>query len=114
MYRGPLDDGPLTCLTSSGFSNLREADSPENASESSSPYDVSNVEAYLYYFGIRGPRRWGPKLIYRTSKDVFPIPSGPAQDRRAMRLVPVYEHKELGTGNVWDTIRSEVRDPLRR
>ena len=75
-------------------------------------YDVSELEANLYYFGIRGPRRWGPKLIFRTSKDVFRAPSGPEQDARPMRLLPVYEHHKLGTDNLWATVRSKVRDLL--
>ena len=66
----------------------------------------------LYYFGIRGPRRPGPKLIFRTSKDVFAAPSGPEQDARLMRLRPVYEHHKLGKDDLWATIRSKVRDLL--
>ena len=50
-----------------------------------SRYDVSKLEAYLYYFGIRGPRRRGPKLIFRTSKDVFVAPSGPEQNSRLIQ-----------------------------
>src|SRR5258706_12160247 len=42
----------------------------------SSPWDVSKLEVYLSYFGIRGIRCLGPKLIYQTSKDVFNAPSG--------------------------------------
>jgi hypothetical protein len=75
-------------------------------------YDVSKLEAYFYYFGIRGPRRRGPKLIFRTSKDVFTAPSDPEQDLRRMRLQPVYEHHKLGKEDVWATIRSKVRDLL--
>ena len=77
-----------------------------------SRYDVSKLEAHLYYFGIRGPRRRGPKLIFRTSKDVFTAPSGPEQDPRLMRLRPVYEHQKLGKDDLWVTIRSKVRDLL--
>ncbi|OJA16892.1 hypothetical protein AZE42_13336, partial [Rhizopogon vesiculosus] len=91
---------------SSDQGSLREMDS------SSSPYDVSKLEAYLYYLGIRGPRRWGPKLIFRTSKDVFIEPSGPEQDCRLMQLLPVYEHHKLSKDNLWATIRSKVRDLL--
>ncbi|OAX31557.1 hypothetical protein K503DRAFT_74641 [Rhizopogon vinicolor AM-OR11-026] len=80
--------------------------------DSSSPYDVSKLEVYLYYFGIRGPRRWGPKLIFRTSKDVFTALSGPEQDSRPMRLLPVYEHHKLSKDNLWATIRSKVVELL--
>ncbi|KAK0190382.1 hypothetical protein F5146DRAFT_1137223 [Armillaria mellea] len=75
---------------------------------SSSPYDVSKLEARLYYFGIRGPSRRGPKLIFRTSKDVFTAPSGPEQYSRLMQLRPVYEHHKLGEDDLWATIRSKV------
>ena len=73
-----------------------------------SPHDVSKLEAYLYYFGIRGPGRRGPKLIFRTSKDTFKPPSGPEQDLRPMQLLPVYEHHKLGKDDLWATIRSKV------
>ena len=93
--------------------SLWEMDSSSSVSSvESSSYDVSKLEAHLYYFGIRGPRRWGPKLIFRTSKDVFPVPSGPEQDARLMRLRPVYEHHKLGKDDLWATIRSKVHDFL--
>ncbi|KZS99958.1 uncharacterized protein LAESUDRAFT_769211 [Laetiporus sulphureus 93-53] len=80
----------------------------------SSPYDVSHLEAHLYYFGIRGPRCLGPKLIFRTSKDIFTAPSGPEQDARRMEHLPVYEHEhdKLGKNNLWDTIRSKIVELL--
>lgn len=84
--------------------------SPSISSINSSPHDVCELEAHLYYFGIRGPRHRGPKLIFRTSKDVFTPPSGPEQDLRIMQLLPVYEHHKLGKDNLWATIRSKVRD----
>ncbi|KAI0061734.1 hypothetical protein BV25DRAFT_747567 [Artomyces pyxidatus] len=82
----------------SHHSILWETDSSSSSVSSvdSSPYDVSKLEAHLYCFGIRGSRRWGPKLIFRTSKDVFTPPSGPEQDPRLMRFLPVYEHHKLG------------------
>ncbi|QRW00457.1 hypothetical protein RhiJN_28475 [Ceratobasidium sp. AG-Ba] len=43
-------------------------------------HDVPKLEAYLYFHGLRGNRKLGPKLIFRTSKDVFSPPSGPFQD----------------------------------
>ncbi|KAF9068812.1 hypothetical protein BDP27DRAFT_1223677, partial [Rhodocollybia butyracea] len=85
-------------------SRLRETDS-----SSSSAHDVSHFEAHLYYFGIRGPRRFGPKLIFRTSKDVFTMPSGSEQEQpRRMRLLPVYENQALGKDDLWAAIRSKV------
>ncbi|KAI5987346.1 hypothetical protein F5J12DRAFT_728538 [Pisolithus orientalis] len=80
----------------------------ENDSSRSSPYEVPEIEACLYYFGLRGPRHRGPKLIFRTSKDAFPAPSGPEQHPRHMRLRPVYDHHILSKGDLWPTIRSEV------
>ncbi|KAI6145492.1 hypothetical protein BKA82DRAFT_995627 [Pisolithus tinctorius] len=80
----------------------------ENGSSHSSPNEVPEIEACLYYFGLRGPRHRGPKLIFRTSKDVFPAPSGPEQHPRHMRLLPVYDHHILSKGDLWPTIRSEV------
>ena len=82
------------------------------SSVGTSPYDVSKLEASLYYFGIRGTRRLGPKLIYRTSKDVFTPPLSEWSARRAMQLQPVYEHDKLGKDDLWATIRSQVRDLL--
>lgn len=75
-----------------------------------SPYDVSIIEAYLYYFGLRGLKQRGPKLIFRTSKDIFKGPLGPAQDVRPMQLLPVYEehHNILGKNDLWDIILSKV------
>ncbi|CAE6419968.1 unnamed protein product [Rhizoctonia solani] len=67
---------------------------------------VPKLEAHLYYYGIRGRKHLGPKLVYRTSKDVFTRPPRP-EDLRAMQLVPVYEHKELGQDDLWDTVRDE-------
>ncbi|KAF8916896.1 hypothetical protein CPB85DRAFT_1288523, partial [Mucidula mucida] len=65
----------------SNRSSVREDDS----SSSSNPYDVSKLEAYFYYFGIRGYRHRGPKLIFRTSKDVFTAPLCDHDDFRLMQ-----------------------------
>jgi hypothetical protein len=100
--------------TYSNHSNLWEMDSSSSVSSvKSSPYDVSKFEAHLYYFGIRGPRCWGPKLIFRTSKDVFTAPLWPEQDVHLMRLLPVYEHHKLGKDNLWATIHCKVHDLLK-
>ncbi|KAH9985617.1 hypothetical protein BJV74DRAFT_775506 [Russula compacta] len=96
-------------------SSFWEDSSPSGVSSiESSRYDVSKLEAHLYYFGIRGLRRRGPKLIFRTSKDIFTAPSRlwPKQDPRVMRLRPVYEHHKLGKDNLWATIRSKVVELL--
>ena len=96
-----------------GLGSLWDANSDTSTVEAS-PYDVSIIEAYLYYFGLRGIKRRGPKLIFRTSKDIFKEPSGPGQDVRRMQLLPVYEehHDKLGKNDLWDIIRSKVRRDL--
>ena len=106
ISKGPSSD----YSTPSGF---WENDSSYSVSSvGSSPYDVSKLEASLYYFGIRGTGRLGPKLIYRTSKDVYTPPPGQGNDPRAMQLQPVYEHHKLGKNDLWAIIRSQVRDVL--
>lgn len=87
-------------------SNLWEED--DYSSVETSDHSISKLEAYLYYFGIRGRRRRGPKLIYRVSKDVFTPPSGPEQDNRVMQVLPVHNHDALGKDDLWHSIRSEV------
>ena len=117
MYAKGIGKGPLSDDSDSDYSghnSLWEDDYSSVSSVESSRYDVSKLEAHLYYFGIRGPRRWGPKLIFRTSKDVFIAPSGPEQDPRLMRLRPVYEHHQLGKDDLWATIRSKVVELLGR
>ncbi|PIL29195.1 hypothetical protein GSI_09244 [Ganoderma sinense ZZ0214-1] len=87
---------------------LRENEEVSSTSSpGSSPYEVSKLEADLYYFGIRGPRFLGPKLIFRTSKDVF-TPPVPERNARRMQLIPVYEHNELGRDDLWATVRSKI------
>jgi hypothetical protein len=100
---------------SSKRTNLWENDKgePSLTSVGSSSHAVSKLEAHLYYFGIRGYGHRGPKLIYRTSEDVFMPPFGPEQDARIMQLLPIYYHDKLGKDNLWATVRDEVRIPLK-
>ena len=81
----PSDNSDLDY--SSDYSSLWEKDSSSSSVSSVEPsrHDASKLEAHLYYFGIRGP-----KLIFRTSRDVFT--AGPEQDPRLMRLRPVTFH----------------------
>ncbi|KAH9954245.1 hypothetical protein BGW80DRAFT_1566799 [Lactifluus volemus] len=97
---------------STDHGNLEIGTSSSASPVESSRYDVSNLETYMYYFGIRGPSHCGPKLIFRTSKDVFTPPSGPDQYPRLMCLRPVYEHHILGKDNGWEKIRSKVVEIL--
>ncbi|KAG9082178.1 hypothetical protein FS749_007058, partial [Ceratobasidium sp. UAMH 11750] len=94
----------------SSFSNdiwSNDDDSSSISSVETSSHDVPKLEARLYYAGLSGPGGRGPKLIYRTSKDVFIPPDGPEAYRRLMKLVPVYEHHKLGENGLWVHIRSE-------
>ncbi|KZT25325.1 hypothetical protein NEOLEDRAFT_1065378, partial [Neolentinus lepideus HHB14362 ss-1] len=60
-----------------------------------------------------GPRCWVPKLVFRTSKDVFTVmSSGPEQEPRRMWLPPVYEHQKLSKDNLWAAICSNVLELL--
>lgn len=73
-----------------------------------SPYDVPRLEANLYYAGV-GPKGRGPKLIYRTSEDVFDEPSGAEAYKRLMRVVAVPDTRDFGPNVTWDAIRDQVR-----
>jgi hypothetical protein len=78
LPRGPLfDDSELILLPMTTAIFWRRT--PPPAFLPSSPLATMSPSSrhHLYYFGIRGPRRRGPKLIFRTSKDVFTAPSGP-------------------------------------
>jgi hypothetical protein len=111
--RGPPSDNN-DLEYSSDHSRLWEDSSSSVSTVESSRYDVSKLKAHLYYLGIRGARRRGPKLIFRTSKDVFTAPSGREQDCRFTQLLPVYEHHKLGKDDlpVWAATRSKARDLL--
>src|SRR5258708_36563948 len=79
---------------------LREKDDSSSSSSNltsaeSSSHVVPKLEANLYYFGIRGRRQLGPKLVYRMSEDVFPPPSRPEQDPATMHLLPTSCHNTL-------------------
>lgn len=67
---------------------------------------LSKAETTFYYSGISYSP---PKLVYRTSKDHFALPSGPEAYRRLKHLLPVYGHE---LGGKWGTIRPKVRDLL--
>lgn len=77
-----------------------------------SAYKVPKLEKHLYYFRLRGNRHHGPKLVFRTSTDVFTPPTGSEHDPRVMQLLGVYHHNKLGQDNLWATIREEVHDLL--
>ena len=72
-----------------------------------SPYDVPKLEANLYYAGV-GPKGRGPKLIYRTSEDIFEEPSGPEAYKRLMRVIAVPDTHEFGPNVTWDEIWDQV------
>src|SRR5258708_7268832 len=92
-YSKAIGSGPPSDDSDSDYSDhnsLWEVSSV--SSVKSSRYDVSKLEAHLYYYGIRGPRRLGPKLIFRTSKDIFTAPSRPQHDSRLIRLLQASDH----------------------
>lgn len=88
------------------FSNASDSISRATTVEST-PYEVSKVEASLYYAGV-GSQGYGPKLIYRTSDDKFEEPSGFEAYTRRMRLVPVPDSHEFGEDGMWDIVRNRV------
>lgn len=79
------------------------------SSEETSPYEVSEAEAEHYYDGIRGRKEPGPKLIYRTSKDIFKIPS---EGGRTMRLLTVQKDDLPGADGKWPQLAAHVCDIL--
>lgn len=93
------------------YEDLRLWDSDDSFSATSvdsSGHGVSKLEAYLYYHGIRGERKPGPKLIYRSSTDAFTPPTGPSGDVRKIQLLTVHEHAKFGQNNLWATVRDEI------
>ncbi|KAG8756942.1 hypothetical protein FRC11_004910 [Ceratobasidium sp. 423] len=76
--------------------------------DDSSSHIVPKLEAHLYYHGIRGDRERAPKLVYRTSKDVFTPPSGPAQYVRTMEVFDVDFHEKLSKNDLWRIFLGEV------
>ena len=91
---------------------LWDDSSSSQISVESSSYVVPKLEAHLYYHGLRGDRWRAPKLVYRTSKDVFTPPSGPAQDVRIMEVFDVDFHEKLSKNDLWRIVLGEVRDLL--
>ena len=87
---------------------LLQDDSSSSMTSFESSHELPELEKFLYYFGLRGIRHYGPKLIFRTSTDVFTPPTGPEHDARMMQLLGVYDHSKLGEDNRWATIREEV------
>ena len=81
------------------------------------------LEKQYYYHGLSfrpqddgtvAIRKPGPKLVFRTSKDVWRIPTDQEFGHpRKMWLVDVPEDHVLSqNAGVWEHIRSEVRGPL--
>ncbi|KAG9079917.1 hypothetical protein FRC06_007320 [Ceratobasidium sp. 370] len=99
-------------LSSPRWSDPSERIGPSQDDDSStsvnSSHEVPKLEKHLYYFGLRGDRHLGPKLVFRTSTDVFTPPTGPSPDPRITQLLGVHDHNKLGRDNLWATIRGEV------
>ena len=92
---------------------LWDKDDSSSMTSDTSTHAVSKLEAYLYYHGIRGDRRLGPKLIHRTSKEEFVVPTEPGQEPRKIPLLSVHEHAKLEENNLWAAVRKEVCDFLK-
>ena len=90
----------------SSDSDSDDSDSSPTTAESA-PYEVSKVEGHLYYAGV-SPRGRGPKLIYRTSSDIFEEPSGPEAYRRLMKVIAVPDDHEFGKDGMWGRVRDKV------
>ncbi|KAJ3714729.1 hypothetical protein C8R42DRAFT_682127 [Lentinula raphanica] len=94
---------------SSEDDNLWSSDDRVSSATTAEPsaHEVPKLEANLYYAGV-GPKERGPKLIYRTSEDVFEAPSGPEAYKRVMRIIAVPDTHEFGPKVSWDAIRDQV------
>lgn len=79
---------------------------PVNDSNDLLPDD--EIESFGYYGGLGELNRGGPKLIYRTSKDLFREVVGPYSYYRTMKMREVPEDHEIGKGGLWDRIRDRV------
>ncbi|KAJ3774136.1 hypothetical protein FB446DRAFT_493393 [Lentinula raphanica] len=106
------DSSSASSASYDDFNLLASDDASSIISTDSSAHAVPKLEAYLYYNGIRGKRKLGPKLIYRSSTDVFPLPSGPFQEVRPMQLLTVHEHVKLSKNNLWSKIRDQTAQLL--
>lgn len=93
------------------YDELRLWDSDDSSSATlvdSFSHGVSKIEAALYYHGIRGERKPGPKLVYRSSKDAFTPPTGPSGDFRKIQLLTVHEHAKFGENDLWEIVRDKT------
>ena len=105
-----LSSGSTSSGSESSRLKLWEDDSSGQTSVKSSSHVVPKLEAHLYYYGLRGDRELGPKLVYRTSKDVFTPSSGPVQDVRTIEVLDVDHHEKLSENNLWRIVLGKVRD----
>lgn len=99
--------------SSSEDENLWSSDDSVSSATTAEPslYEVPKLEANLYYAGV-GPKGRGPKLIYRTSDDIFEPPSGPEAYKRLMRVITVPDAYKFTLGVTWDQIRDQVHGLL--
>ncbi|TCD61635.1 hypothetical protein EIP91_008141 [Steccherinum ochraceum] len=82
-------------------------DDTSSINSTQSRHEVSNIEKHLYYVGINGSDRLGPKLVFRTSTDVFTPPLGPEHTTRNMQILGVYSHPRLSQ-NTWAVVLVEI------
>lgn len=91
-------------LTLFSFSNESESSA---TTIGAAPHEPSSIESHFYYHGIRENGR-GPKLIYRSSSDVYEEPTGPEEYKRLMRLVAVPDNHVFGQNCLWQRVQAKV------
>lgn len=87
-------------IDSSERIRLWQDDDSSSMTSVESSHEVPKLEKHL-----------GPKLVFRTSTDVFTPPTTGRHcepDPRVMQLLGVYDHNKLGQDNLWATIREKV------
>ncbi|EJU03122.1 hypothetical protein DACRYDRAFT_88149 [Dacryopinax primogenitus] len=82
------------------WSSLESLSTPPSAETGT--HEISKLEARLYYAGI-SPKDW-PTRVWRSSADVFEVPTGPEAYVRRMRLVDVPGTHEFAKNGLWDTV----------
>ncbi|KAJ3769869.1 hypothetical protein FB446DRAFT_810223 [Lentinula raphanica] len=103
----PSNSGDYVSYDRYDLSEDGDDDTPSIISIDSSVHGVPKLQAYMYYNGVRGGK-CGPKLIYKTSTDVLPYPTGPFQFFRLIQLLTVHEHAKLSKDNLWSKIRDQT------
>ncbi|KAG8981790.1 hypothetical protein FRB90_006987, partial [Tulasnella sp. 427] len=102
---------PASDESDSEYEDSSNNDISRAASLESDCYEVSKIEAHLYYAGF-GHKGREPKLIYRTSDDEFVEPEGPEAYTRLMKIFDVPENHKMGKDGLWGRIRDRTVELL--